>query len=125
MKMRSGREYKYDRSDIIGVLWEQEKIGEPLTLEMIKKAIVDLYDSYDVITFDVKRFVEQVIQNGDYKTLYKRVRQYENENKEYLIEYQEGKPNVINRDNISDILAALREKNKKIIENQIFPGKVR
>ena len=113
MKMRSGREYKYDRSDIIGVLWEQEKIGDPLTLERIKKAIVDLYDSYDVMTFDMKRFVEQAIQNGDYGTLYKRVRQYEDENKEYLIEYQEEKPNVINGDNVSDILAALREKKRK------------
>ena len=26
MKLRAGREYKYDRSDVIGILWEQEKL---------------------------------------------------------------------------------------------------
>ena len=39
MKLMSGRKYKYDRSDIIGILAEQEKEGKSLTLENVKGAV--------------------------------------------------------------------------------------
>ena len=110
MKLRAGREYKYDRSDVIGILWEQEKIGDPLTLHRIKQAITDLYDSYDVLTEDVRLFIERALENGDYETLYARVRQAETENKENLLEYQEKRPGVITNDNVNDIIAALRKR---------------
>lgn len=110
MKLRSGREYKYDRSDVIGVLWEQEKMGDPLTLDRIKQAVVDLYDSYDVLADDVKLFIEKAIENGNYEAVYSRVRQAESESKENLLEYQEIKPGVVNADNVSDIIAALRKR---------------
>jgi len=74
MKLRSGREYKYDRSDVIGILWEHEKMGDPLSMERIKKAVTDLYGSYDVLADDVKQFVEKAIQDGNYAEIYERVR---------------------------------------------------
>ncbi len=110
MKLRSGREYKYDRSDVIGILWEQEKMGSPLSLERIQKAVADLYGSYDVLASDVKAFIEKAIQDGDYAELYGRVRQAEAENKENLLEYQEDKPGIITEDNVHDIIAALRRR---------------
>ena len=113
MKLRSGREYKFDRSDVIGILWEQEKMGHPLTLERIHQAVVDLYDSYDVLSSDVKAFIEKAIQDGDYEVAYSRVRWAEEENKENLIEYQEKKPGVINSENVSDVLAALRKRKEE------------
>lgn len=113
MKLRSGREYKYDRSDVIGILWEQEKMGDPLTLERIQRAVVDLYDSYDVLSNDVKTFIEKAVQDGGYEAAYARVRQAEEENKENLIEYQEEKPGVINSENVRDVLAALRKRKEK------------
>jgi len=112
MKLRAGRQYKYDRSDVIGILWEQEKKGDPLSLERIKKAVEDLYDSYDILSDDVKLFIEQAIRNGRYEELYARVRQAEAENKEILLVYQEEKPGVISNDNVNDIIAALRRKNE-------------
>lgn len=113
MKLRSGREYKYDRSDVIGILWEQEKMGDPLTMERIQQAVADLYDSYDVLSNDVKTFIEKAIQDGNYEAAYTRVRQAEEENKENLIEYQEAKPGVINSENVSDVLAALRKRKEQ------------
>lgn len=110
MKLMSGREYKYDRSDIIGILWEHEKKGEPLTLERIRQAVTDLYGSYDVLKPDVRAFIESAMLNGGYEGMYARVRQAEAENKEDLLEYQDEKPGVINRDNVDDILAALRKR---------------
>ena len=113
MKLRAGRAYKYDRSDVIGILWEQEKQGDPLTLERIRKAVVDLYDSYDVLSNDIKQFIEKAIQDGRYAEMYDRVRQADAENKENLLEYQEEKPGVIRNDNVNDILAAIRKRKQK------------
>lgn len=110
MKLRSGREYKYDRSDVIGILLEQEKKGDPLTLERVKQAVVDLYDSYDVLSDEIKVFIEKAIQEGRYEETYARIRQAEAENKENLIKYQKEKPGVINSENVSDVLAALRKR---------------
>lgn len=110
MKLRSGREYKFDRSDVIGILWEQEKKGDLISLERIKKAVAELYGSYDVLTDDIKEFVEKAIQNGDYEKMYARVRRAETENKAILLEYREEKPEVATKDNVHDIIKALRKK---------------
>ena len=110
MKLRSGRQYKYDRSDVIGILWEQEKQGDPLSLERIRKAVEDLYGSYDVLSDEVRQFIEKAIQDGRYAETYARIRQAEAENRENLLEYQEEKPGVISNDNVDDILAAIRKR---------------
>lgn len=110
MKLKSGRQYKYDMSDIIGILWEQEKEGDPLTFDRIKKAVCDLYGSYESLSEDIRKYIEGVLEDGDYEKLYSRTRQYELENKENLLEYQEEKPGVIDGDNVDDIIAALRRK---------------
>ena len=114
MKLMSGRQYKYDRSDVIGILWEQEKAGEPLTLEMIKKAVSELYGSYDVLADDVKEFIEHVMSEGNYEEIYTRVRKAEAENRENLIEYQNEKPGAIQSDNVNDIIAALRRRKNSL-----------
>lgn len=110
MKLKSGRQYKYDMSDIIGILWEQEKEGDPLPFDRIKKAVCDLYGSYESLSEDIRKYIEGVLEDGDYEKLYSRIRQYELENKENLLEYQEEKPGVIDGDNVDDIIAALRRK---------------
>ena len=113
MKLKSGRQYKYDRSDVIGVLLEREKEGAPLSLEMIQKAVADLYGSYDVLKEDVRSFLENIMANGDYEEMYSRTRQYEIDNRNNLVEYQDQNPGVITRDNVDDILAALRKRESK------------
>ena len=110
MKLMSGRQYKYDLSDVIGILWEQEKMGQPLTLEQIEKAVVDLYDAFDRLPPDSRRFIENALVDGDYEAMYRRIRKMEAENKNILIEYQEEKPGVLNSDNASSIIAAIRKR---------------
>ena len=46
MKLRSGRKYKNDLSDIIGILAEHDKRNQPITLELINKAVADLYGGW-------------------------------------------------------------------------------
>lgn len=109
MKLMSGRQYKYDLSDVVGILWEQERKGQPLTLEQIQKAIVDLYDSYDRLPLESRSFIERTLADGKYEAMYGYIRKMEAENKKILIEYQEEKPGVINNDNTSSIIAAIRK----------------
>lgn len=110
MKLMAGRQYKYDLSDVVGVLWEQDKKGEPLTLDMIKQAVTDLYDSYEALPNDSRKFIERVIAEHRYEQLYKRIREEEKENKEILLAFQEEYPGVTNTDNVSEIIAAIRKK---------------
>ena len=113
MKLKSGRKYKYDRSDVIGVLLEQKKMGDPLTLDMIKKAVTDLYGAYEALEEEVRQFIETALKNGDYEKMYDNVRKAEADNKEILLNYQDEKPGVVNKDNVNDILNVLRKKKKK------------
>ena len=110
MKLMSGRQYKYDLSDVIGILWEQKKKGQPLSMDQIKAAAVDLYDSYDRLPQDSRRFIEKALEDESYEAMYGRIRKMESENKDILIEYQEEKPNVINGDNASSIIATIRRR---------------
>lgn len=50
MKLMSGRSYKKDLSDVVGILYEQEKAGQPLDYSKIDKAVKELYESWDGIS---------------------------------------------------------------------------
>ena len=110
MKLKSGRKYKYDMSDIIGILWDQEKNGDPLTLERIRGAVCDLYGSYESLSEEIRNYLEKSLEDGNFEKLYFRTRQFEAENKDNLLEYQNVKPDIINVDNINDVIAVLRKK---------------
>ena len=110
MKLMAGRQYKNDLSDIVGVLMEQEERGDALTLERIKKAIVDLYDSYERIPQNSRTFIEAIYEKDDLSELYEQCRAMELENKEVLLDFQDDYPGVLNGDNLADILQAAREK---------------
>ncbi len=78
--------------------------------QIIKKTIHDLYGSYEVLSKEIREFVEKALEDGEYEKMYTLARQYEAENKENLLEYQEEKPGVITPDNVDDIIEALRKK---------------
>ena len=113
MKLKFGRKYKYDRSDVIGILLEQERMGDPLTLDRIKKAVCDLYDSYDNLEEEIRAFIEQALKKGNYEELYAKVREFEKENRAALIQLHKEQPKAITTDNVNDVLAALRKKKEK------------
>lgn len=113
MKLMAGRQYKNDLSDIVGVLIEQEERNNPLCFDTIKKAIVDLYDSYDKIPEDSRTFIEAIYQKDDLHEFYNKCKKIEEENKDNLVDFQEDYPGVLNVDNLEYILKAARAKKKK------------
>lgn len=112
MKLMSGREYKYDLSDIAGIFYEHSQKGNPISQEDINRAVVELYESWDNIPQTSIVFLESVFASGDYLKVYNEIRENEREAKEILLNFDKEYPNVLTTDNLSDIILAAREKSK-------------
>lgn len=110
MKLRSGRKYKNDLSDIIGILAEHEKQGAPITFEKIEKAVIDLYGGWEDFPEDSKPFIEDALKHGDFENVYRSVKNDEHESKDILIDFEKEYPKVAKESNINDILKTLKER---------------
>lgn len=110
MKLRSGRKYKNDLSDIIGILAEHEKKGEPISLETINDAVNNLYGGWDDFPTDSKKFIEDAINTGNYEQVYASTNAEEKRSKEILIGFEQDYPGVTNESNINDILKNLKNR---------------
>ncbi len=110
MKLRAGRRYKNDLSDVIGILAEHEKNNMPLSLEKIDKAVNDLYGGWDELPTDSKSFIESAFEIGDFENVYLSVKNDEVKSKDLLVNFEKDYPKVAIPSNINDILASLKNK---------------
>ena len=113
MKLRSGRKYKNDLSDVIGILAEHEKKGEPITFEKIDAAVENLYGGWDSFPKDSKSFIVDALKNGDFENIYSSVKNDEIESKDILVDFEQDYAGVAKESNINDILKMLKEKRNK------------
>lgn len=112
MKLRSGRKYKNDLSDVIGILAEHEKRGTPITLEAIESAVINLYGGWNDFPEDSKPFIENALKSGDFENVYTSVKSSEIESRDILIGFEKDYPKVAKESNIDDILKSLKAKQK-------------
>ena len=110
MKLMAGRKYKHDLSDIVGILSEHEKQGNPITFEMINKAVTNLYGNWEALSSDSRDFIEGIMEKGNFEQLYKAVSEEEKKSKETLIEFQENYPGVTTTENVDSILSTLKKR---------------
>ena len=61
MKLRSGRQYKNDLSDVLGIFAEHEKNGAPISMERIRTAVTDLYGAWDALPESSRNFISNVM----------------------------------------------------------------
>lgn len=113
MKLRAGRKYKNDLSDIIGILAEHEKAGKPLTLEQIDKAVKDLYGGWEGFPVDSKAFIVDAVSAGNYSELYDAITSQEQTSKSVLLKFEKYYPGVTTEANANDILQSLKSKRSK------------
>lgn len=104
MKLCSGRKYKKDMSDIVGVLQEHKLAGKPIMMEDIDKAVVNLYGSWDKISEFSKSFIKDVLQNEDYENVYLAIKDREEEIKEMSLDIQEKQKTGETNLDLKDIL---------------------
>ena len=110
MKLKSGRKYKNDLSDVVGILSEHKKNGNDIPYEKIDAAMKKLYDGWDAVPEDSIIFVRGLLENGDYESFYQDIRNSEKEAKELLIDFGNKYPGVTNTENAESILSKLRAK---------------
>ena len=61
MKLKAGRTYKHDLSDIVGILKEEHERRNTISWDMVTQAVNDLYDGWDNIPKGSKMFFEAII----------------------------------------------------------------
>ena len=113
MKLRSGRQYKNDLSDVLGILAEHEKRGTPLTMEQIKRAVADLYGDWNALPEKSQRFIQDVMNDGHFDALYQQVSTSEQDAHNALLRFEKDYPGVTNEANVDEIIKALQSKNRK------------
>lgn len=113
MKLRSGRQYKNDLSDVLGILAEHEKAGKPITMEQIKRAVDELYGSWSALPKNAADFIESAMNDGRFEALYTEVSEEEKATKTALIGFEQEYPGVTNESNVNDIIQGLRNRRAK------------
>lgn len=109
MKLVASRNYKYDFSDIIGILKEQKKEEKPISFEMIKNAVCELYGDYEsVIPEESRRFLDGVYKSQNLDELYDKYYKTAMSNKKNLIEFETQYPGTLNEDNLDEIMQNLQ-----------------
>ena len=125
MKLRSGRPYKNDMSDIIGILSEHEKRNTPISLEMIKSAYEELYGSWDSLPEKSRKFIQGVVSEKDYIQSYCEIRCAEKNNMKELQQFEERYPGILNKNNVNDIIARLHEEDGKAKPSHLNAGMIK
>ena len=110
MKLRSGRKYKNDLSDVIGILAEHQKSGDIITFRQIDTAVNNLYGGWQDFPKDSKPFIEDALKNADLEKVYASIKKEEAEAKDILVAFEEEYPMVAKESNVDDILTLLKQK---------------
>ena len=110
MKLRSGRMYKSDLSDVIGILFEHEKRGTSISMEQIHKAVNDLYGSWEALPEASRAFIENVMNSDNLARLYEQTVAGERETKELLIQFEQDYPGVTKESNVTSIASTIQKK---------------
>ncbi len=112
MKLRAGRKYKHDLSDVLGILAEHEKCNDPITWTKIDTAVTNLYGGWDSISTDALNFIKDVLDRGNYEELYAKISSEEYRSRRLPVHFDQTYPGVTKESNVNDIINMLRDKQK-------------
>ena len=110
MKLKAGRKYKNDLSDIIGILAEHEAREEPISMEQIETAISQLYGGWAAIPDFSVAFIRDAMQNGNFAATYEKIRAAERQAGELMLQFQQDYPGVMKQENAENILNHLQQR---------------
>ena len=108
MKLRSGRPYKHDLSDIVGILKEHETKGTPITKAAVQRAVNELYGDWEVLPARSKVFAETVFGGKSLEELYEDIEEGEKEAKNLLLAFEQKYPGAIRKTGASEIVDLIR-----------------
>lgn len=108
MKLCSGRKFRNDLSDVIGILAEHEANGTPISQEAIDTAVQNLYGGWEAISEEAKAFLENALRDKNYVSAYASVREDEARARDMLIDFARDYPAAVTEANVNEILSALK-----------------
>jgi hypothetical protein len=114
MKLKAGREYKNDLSDIVGILSEHQKKGNPITYEQVDTAVKNLYGGWDDFNGSAVTFIKDAFVNGNFEELYTVTRDNEKEAKKQITDFNENYPDALKTENVHSVLQNLRAKQAEV-----------
>ena len=117
MKLKSGRSYKTDQSDIIGIVQEMDQRKDPITIEKLDEAMNNLYGGYDGVDEYVKELAFAVIKDPS-SFSYAEMREKEISNRNRLIDFEKRYTGVLNIDNVEAVIQGLDIHEKRIEKEQ-------
>lgn len=113
MKVKAGRKYKNDLSDIIGILAEHEKQGNDISLERILEAFAQLYGENTLISEDIRKYLQDVFTKGSFSEQYARIRNAEKQARSQLIDFVRNNPDEVKTMRAEEILQQLKKKKQE------------
>ena len=108
MKLKSGRRYKFDQSDIAGILMEHKNNQTPISLNAIQNAVYKLYGNTE-LSIDSINLLNDIFVTNDYQTAYNELRKNEMESNDILIKARRDNPDLFKKEPISNILNKLQK----------------
>ena len=111
MKLMSGRRYKKDLSDIIGILSEQERRGESLNYQQIDCAVKNLYGGWDNISEYAIQVLKAALDSENLKELFMEQEREEVLSKQAVLQVQKYEGEKVKESNVDEIIQkAIRKK---------------
>ena len=113
MKLMSGRQYKNDLSDIVGILLEHQKNGTQISREAVDRAIITLYGKNAKLPSVSQKTIDDAFADGDYERVYNEIRENEKQAKDVLLDFDKSNQGQLKGENIDAILEQARQKRNK------------
>ena len=111
MKLMSGRRYKKDLSDIIGILSEQERRGKSLNYQQIDCAVKNLYGGWDNISEYAIQVLKAALDSENLKELFMEQEHEEVLSKQAVLQVEKYEGEKVKESNVDEIIQkAIRKK---------------
>ncbi len=107
MKLASLRPYKYDMSDVVGII-----NSERVSRDQIEKAVENFYGGYDNLSHpeDAIRLLDSIFATDDLDRLYDSTRSTESDNRAILKDIDDAYPRLLKEANLASVLEAAKRK---------------
>ena len=111
MKLASLREYKYDKSDVIGIIRETG-----ITRNAVEQAVSNLYGGFAELRRAqlAEKLLDEIYSSDDLELLYRKYREEEQESFALLKELDQDPDYALTRDNVNDVIAAVKRKMRSL-----------
>lgn len=113
MKLVSGRRYKRDLSDVVGILYEQHRAGKPLNAQTIDAAVKKLYGGWERVDPFAQALLEKALACPDPEALFMEQSEDEAVARATLIEIDRKDPKAVREDNVDEIISLALKKNEE------------